>query len=169
MSAVVDIGLDDVEAYSVIYSVDVFDRAQPIKWFRPPRHRRWDLTECDDWSDEYGPDVGKVKHRKWCALLTPDEFAKFVDDVGLRAEDVETMGSLGAPGFGLGWAPAVSFQADDPAAWQNAYVTPIPKGSPEDYVPQTTHLWGDPDEWAAEDGQRLWESLRREVIDEWAW
>jgi hypothetical protein len=37
------------------------------------------------------------------------------------------MGSLGAPGFGFGWAPAISFRSDDPDAIQNAYVTPIPE------------------------------------------
>lgn len=37
------------------------------------------------------------------------------------------MGSLGAPGFGVGWAPAISFHSDDQDAIQSAYVTPIPE------------------------------------------
>ena len=37
------------------------------------------------------------------------------------------MGSLGAPGFGYGWAPAILFRGDDPDAIQNAYVTPVPE------------------------------------------
>jgi hypothetical protein len=37
------------------------------------------------------------------------------------------MGSIGAPGCGYGWAPAISFNGDDPDAIQNAYVTPIPE------------------------------------------
>jgi hypothetical protein len=36
------------------------------------------------------------------------------------------MGSLGAPGFGFGWAPAISFRNDDPDAIQCAYVMPLP-------------------------------------------
>ena len=36
------------------------------------------------------------------------------------------MGSLGAPGFGIGWAPAISFRSDDPCAIQSAYVSPFP-------------------------------------------
>ena len=35
------------------------------------------------------------------------------------------MGSLGAPGFGFGWSPAISFRSDDCDAIQSAYVTPI--------------------------------------------
>lgn len=46
---------------------------------------------------------------------------------GLFAEDVQTMGSIGAPGFGFGWAPAISFRSDDPDAIQSAYVTPLPE------------------------------------------
>ena len=37
------------------------------------------------------------------------------------------MGSLGAPGFGVGWVPAISFNGDNPDAIQNAYVTPMPE------------------------------------------
>ena len=38
------------------------------------------------------------------------------------------MGSIGAPGFGMGWAPAISFNGESlyDNAIQNAYVTPIP-------------------------------------------
>ena len=50
---------------------------------------------------------------------------KSIED--LTAEDVQTMGSIGAPGFDLGWAPAISFNGDDPDAIQSAYVTPIPE------------------------------------------
>ena len=58
----------------------------------------------------------------------PEEFEQFLSDTGLVSEDVETMGSLGAPGFGMGWAPAISFNGDSmyECVIQNAYVTPIP-------------------------------------------
>jgi hypothetical protein len=52
---------------------------------------------------------------------------------GLVAEDVQTLGSLGAPGFGYGWAPAISFRSDDPDAIQSAYVTPIPEVEKEHF------------------------------------
>jgi hypothetical protein len=42
------------------------------------------------------------------------------------------MGSIGAPGFGFGWAPAISFRSDDPDAIQSAYITPVPETSKEE-------------------------------------
>lgn len=117
---------------SIIYSVDC-PREVSIAQFNPPKSQRrlWQLTE-DDGQYEYGYLEGrweKGKHRKWCALLTRGQFQEFVDHTGLFAEDVQTMGSLGAPGCGLGWAPAFSFRSDDPDAIQNAYVTPLASGS----------------------------------------
>jgi hypothetical protein len=50
-----------------------------------------------------------------------------VEKLGLVAEDVQTMGSLGAPGFGFGWSPAVSFRNDDEDAIVSAHVSPIPE------------------------------------------
>jgi len=61
------------------------------------------------------------------AILDRDQFDDFVKNCGLHAEDVQTLGSLGAPGFGVGWAPAISFISDDPVAIQSAYVTPLPE------------------------------------------
>jgi hypothetical protein len=37
------------------------------------------------------------------------------------------MGSIGAPGFGFGWAPAISFTGDEQDAIQSAFVTPLPE------------------------------------------
>ena len=114
--------------FSVIYSVDVpagveiLDRA-------PPRLDLWEETE-DDEQYEYGHLEGRWEHghhRKWAAILERKQFDEFVKRCGLFAEDVQTMGSLGAPGFGFGWAPAMSFTANDPDAIQSAYVTPIPE------------------------------------------
>jgi len=50
---------------------------------------------------------------------------EFVRSTGCYPESTETMGSLGAPGFGIGWAPAISFRCDDSETIQNAYVTPL--------------------------------------------
>jgi hypothetical protein len=115
--------------FSVIYSVDV-PEYQDISRFAPPNvEELWDETEDDD-QFEYGYLEGEWEngsHRKWCAVLERDQFNEFVDHCGLFAERTETMGSIGAPGFGYGWAPAISFRSDDPDAIQNAYVTPIPE------------------------------------------
>lgn len=62
-------------------------------------------------------------------MLTREQFDEFIDRCGLIAESTETMGSIGAPGFGIGWSPAISFRGDDPDAIQNAYVTPLPEVS----------------------------------------
>ncbi|HEX6986383.1 MAG TPA: hypothetical protein VF170_13455, partial [Planctomycetaceae bacterium] len=86
------------------------------------------------------------RHGKWAALLTREQFDEFVEATGLYAENTETMGSLGAPGFGWGWAPAVSFVSDDPDAIQSAYVTPIP---------ETTRARSD---------ERDWERVRGAVL-----
>src|SRR5688572_8777557 len=114
--------------FSVIYSVDV-PRSERLSAFVPPRVRSlWDRTEGDE-SYEYGYLEGRWtrgKHRKWCALLTREQFEEFLCQCQLYAEQTETLGSLGAPGFGFGWAPAISFTSDQDAI-QSAYVTPIPE------------------------------------------
>lgn len=121
--------------FSIIYSVDA-PEGQDIDLFAPPRvDDLWDETE-DDEQYEYSYLEGNWEngsHRKWCAILNREQFDEFIDQCGLVAEDVETMGSLGAPGFGFGWAPAISFNGDDPDAIQNAYVTPIPKVERESF------------------------------------
>ncbi len=116
--------------FSVIYSIDC-PRSEKIGRFRPPNARKlWNMTEGDEQYD-YGYLEGeweRGKHRKWCAMLTKEQFQEFIDHTGMIAEDVETMGSIGAPGFDIGWAPAISFQ-DDGTEWAilSAYVTPIPQ------------------------------------------
>jgi hypothetical protein len=85
---------------------------------------QYDLSHLEgDWS--------KGKHRKLCALFTREQFNQFVDDTDLKAESVETMGSLGAPGFGYGCAPAISFSGGDYDCYANAYVTPLPDIEPK--------------------------------------
>lgn len=116
---------------SVIYSIDT-PRDVSIAQFNPPKSQKrvWQLTENDS-GYEFGYLEGrwtKGKHRKWCALLTREQFDDFIDHTNLFAEDVATMGSLGAPGCGFGWAPAFSFRIDDPDCIANAYVTPLASG-----------------------------------------
>ena len=115
--------------FSVIYSVDVPEYEDITRYAPPSVEELWDETEDDD-QFEYGYLEGvweNGSHRKWCAVLEREQFNEFVDHCGLFAEGTETMGSIGAPGFGYGWAPAVSFRSDDPDAIQSAYVTPIPE------------------------------------------
>ena len=112
--------------FSIIYSADV-PEVVDVMDHAPPDLDLWDQTEGDDnFEYEYlEGDWEHGHHRKWCAILDREQFDQFIDHCGLFAEDVETMGSLGAPGFGFGWAPAISFNGDDPDAIQNAYVTPL--------------------------------------------
>ncbi len=114
--------------FSVIYSADC-PADEDIDDFAPPEIDLWDQTE-DDSSYEYGYLEGcweNGHHSKWCSILNRDQFTEFVEHCGLFSEDVDTMGSLGAPGFGYGWAPAICFNSDDPDAIQSAYVTPLPE------------------------------------------
>jgi hypothetical protein len=123
--------------FSVIYSFDVRRNQSVVPW-QPKAHRtRWNCTEGDEQFEfEYlGDNCKGGKHRKYCAILTRSQFDEFVSDMGLVMEDVETMGSLGAPGCGFGLAPAVSFHREwggheDEPIWCNAYVTPIPDFKP---------------------------------------
>lgn len=115
--------------FSIIYSVDTpADIDADI--FSPPNWtENWEQTEGDE-QFEYSYLEGRWEgghHRKWSAILNRQAFDEFIAKCGLRAEDVETMGSIGAPGMGIGWAPAISFVSDDPDAIQSAYVTPLPK------------------------------------------
>jgi hypothetical protein len=115
--------------FSVIYSVDTPEDVDPLNYAPPHISDAWDETEDDD-QFEYGYLEGcweNGHHRKWCAVLDREQFDEFVDHTGLTADSCETMGSIGAPGFGYGWAPAISFNGDAYDAIQNAYVTPLPE------------------------------------------
>ena len=74
--------------FSVIYSADC-PRSESIARFRPPQTRKlWDMTESDE-GYEYGyleGDWEKGKHRKWCGLLTKEQFNRFVEATGLVAD-----------------------------------------------------------------------------------
>jgi hypothetical protein len=72
--------------------------------------------------------VGKKVHiASGVPFFTREQFDEFVNHCGLHAEDVQTMGSIGSPGFDYGWSPAISFNSDSQDAIQSAYVTPIPE------------------------------------------
>lgn len=114
--------------FSIIYSVDT-PQDVDIEQFAPPHAQEvWQQTENDEQYD-YDYLEGcwvNGSHRKWAAILDRQQFDEFVEQCGLTADETETMGSLGAPGFGFGWAPAVNFTCDDCDAIKSAYVTPVP-------------------------------------------
>ena len=115
--------------FSVIYSVDCPEDEDVLDFAPPEVEELWLETEGDE-QYEYGYLEGRWEqgsHRKWCAVLTRDQFDEFVRRCGLSAESTPTMGSLGAPGCGFGWQPAVSFRGDHPDAIQSAFVTPLPE------------------------------------------
>lgn len=110
--------------YSIIYSVDV-PRGVNMRPYVPPDCRKlWEETEGDRNRDYLGDEWERGHHRKWVAILDQQQFEEFVVHCELIGESTETMGSIGAPGYGLGWAPAISFRGDAPDAIQSAYVTP---------------------------------------------
>lgn len=114
--------------FSVIFSVDA-PACVDIDRYTPPQSELWEQTEGDE-GYEYGYMEGSWTegfHRKFCALLNRQQFDAFISKLGLYAEDVHTLGSIGAPGCGFGCSPAISFTADDPDALLSAYVTPLPE------------------------------------------
>ncbi|MCI0421512.1 MAG: hypothetical protein L0312_20185 [Acidobacteria bacterium] len=109
--------------FSVIYSVDT-QAGVLIGQYRP-KSRIWQMTERGRSEYEYlGEDWEKGQHRKFCAVLNQKSFDLFVERFHLFAESTRTMGSLGAPGLGLGMSPAISFRGEESAAILSAYVTP---------------------------------------------
>lgn len=143
--------------YSVIYSFDIAaEDSVNSPGLKPPKVDQlrdkdgdlvWQCTESNDgppWDE--GGDLNYVdlpKHRKYCGFLTAEQFEEFVDHCCLYAEDIETMGSIGAPGMGFGPAPAISFTGDGQDAYQNAYITPVPDAAVEGRrtTPYTEEDW----------------------------
>lgn len=120
-------------SFSVIYSVDCVED-EDVAHYAPPEKDAWEETEGDE-QYEFSHLEGeweKGHHRKWAGIGNLFQFERFLTECDLEAEDVETMGSIGTPGFGMGWAPAISFKGDDPGCIRGAYVTPlIPKSEAE--------------------------------------
>ena len=121
--------------FSVIYSFDILGEL-PVRHCNPPakqlRKRLWQLTEGDECADPPdSPEGIKWKHRKWCAILSANEFNTFVRHCALIAQRTETSGSLGAPGFGFQAVPAIAFTGYDDVSECTAYVTPVPESTKE--------------------------------------
>lgn len=111
--------------FSVIYEFDAPRGVRVYEYAPPHRKKLWQLTET---SSRWSADPEELPlHRKYVAILNKEQFEEFISVCDLVAENVETLGSLGAPGFEMGWAPAISFRSESSVAWQSAYVTPLPK------------------------------------------
>lgn len=96
-------------------------------------------------------------HKKYVAILLPEQFRDFTDTQGLFAETVETMGSLGAPGYGFGWAPAISFKSENEVVSQDAYVTP---NISEEEEKRLEKIYG-------KENNQTWQAIKTQVIDEY--
>lgn len=135
--------------YGVIYSADA-DEINPCDSPPEEQNELWTETENYDESD-YG--IEGWVHKKWCACLDQEQFDQFVNHVCIYAEDIETMGSLGAPspdGMILGVMPAICFEGGGEIGIHNAYVTP--------------YIMGDFDTPFDEDD---WQALRRQLIEKY--
>lgn len=65
---------------------------------------------------------GKLKDRKYCATLTPDQLIEFMKETEFT-DTCQTMGSLTLE---YGMLPAISFEYYDYNYSVNAYVSPVP-------------------------------------------
>lgn len=176
--------LIDVEfdSFSVIYSADwryapIYGR---VHHFAPPAkqlRRIWVLTERADKAEDTDYPEEYDRHRKWCGLLTPAQFTEFVEHCGLYPEETPTMGMLGAPGFGMGWAPAMVFDCEGGVygnGMMQAYVCPILKHDPGDYFSALREIGDDqmfpPDEAEVERAwDLLWQATVEKVMEVYSW
>ena len=119
--------------FYVIYDFDC--KRGMTKSFQPPKLHQWTLTEeTNTWEDSefnYLTDEGVEEtypiHRKYVAELNKEDFLQFIDEQGLFADDIETLGSLTE----LGHLPAISFRSErfyyGECIWHSAYITPFPE------------------------------------------
>ncbi len=131
------------EAFSIIYTVDLFDKKDWFSRYCPKNFRVWNKTE--DNIEEWDVDL-KSRHRKYTALLTTKEFKEFLARDLVFASSTRTMGSLGAPGLGYGCSPAMAFDSEENDIMLFAYVTPIPAVSETPLFPEISDRLG-PDAW----------------------
>jgi len=150
--------------FSVIYSFDIC-RGYSVKRWMPSQRHLFTITEGNEsYEFDYLADGDKTdrwyggKHRKLCALLTKKQFERFISDTWLQAEDVETMGSIGAPGFGFGHAPAISFSRSEDWGFSSAYVTPIPIAKKVKDLETLELVFN----------ERQWERLRKVIIERYS-
>lgn len=141
--------------FSVIYTVSC-TKYDDVKSYFPSNVELFEQTEGDE---EYPYDYLEGDwegghHAKLVALLDRKQFDEFISSTGLIASHDETGGAIGAPGFGMDWAPAIHFRTeDDFTAIVGAYVVPIPE------VKQT---WSKRSE---ESFNRAWDRIKRAIFN----
>lgn len=144
------------EAFSVIYTVEREER----RGFRHdvPRGKDWHKTEDNKEEIDHikGQPPVYLYFKKYCALLSPKKFVKFCEDMGLTASTTKTMGSIGAPGFGISWSPAMLFDCEyESSSYKQAYVTPC-------VIVHETPLFGE-EPLPTDDG--LWDRIREDILE----
>lgn len=163
--------------FSIIYTCDVPKNTHLVAP-PPSQSHLWTCTERSggpdgeqmEWGFEKDSEWAKGRHRKYCSILNEEQFREFLDHCGLFAEDVETMGSIGAPGFGFGWAPAISFRGDYEELFNGAYVTPMPE---EELDPDSDTLVFPGMEDILQDrletrSRNMWDETKEELLAEYA-
>jgi hypothetical protein len=135
-----------IESYSIIYGID----GDYPDNYTPNNKKLWKLTEKG--KSDLG--IPRWTHKKYVAILTPKQFDEFIDETGLFA-DCETMGSLGAPGYGFGWSPAINFTSEQNDALISAYVTP--NISKTEYK-RLKQLYGE---------DKIWDIITKQLFDKY--
>ncbi len=83
--------------YSIILTIEGSEKPDV------PEAGDWDITE-----DEENYEDTELYHIKCLSILNQEQFDELIEETGLEY-DCESMGSVGAPGFGICLVPAVSF------------------------------------------------------------
>lgn len=154
--------------FSIIFTRDcaMSEPVLPSSWETKEWFKNMDETEAFDGEpDEWCGDLWgeESRHRKWCGILNKQEFENFLCDTSLVAEAVQCMGSIGAPGCGIGIAPCISFHMIDggyqePNCIHHASVTPLP--ATQDGKPIKS-------EWAERDWERVRTAVIKRYGNEW--
>ena len=142
--------------YSVIYEVDV-PKGSRLTRLKPRWNKRWQVTESGE-SEVF--DGGR--HRKYCGIISEAELVDICWKANLTASRVPTMGSIGAPGFGIGWAPAICMEQEwtgyDDDFSTSMYVTPVPG------IDDPNAEWPDQMFGSDEEAESVWEQCVEHLV-----
>jgi hypothetical protein len=130
--------------FSCIYAVDCHpDNLYGAEFYKP---------DIGEWTETEGDD----QYQKWCAILTKDEFLKWVRGNFSVGSLSETMGMLGAPGFGIGHAPAWCLTSGEEDWSGSLYFCPL--------IPMQRKT-GEAEFYKVADRDENWKRLKRAVIN----
>jgi hypothetical protein len=74
-------------------------------------------------------------------ILNKGDFWELVNDTGMIAEDIETLGTLGGPADMAGWVPDINFRTDSQILIECIRVTPLPDRVRESRLPISERDW----------------------------